>query len=74
MSTDDHTLVGGWRQDFGQQELTTLPQPPLLDAKTSRAVRVLCWTVTVILWLGLLLGAVVVLGLAVGIASSPSLT
>lgn len=43
----------------------------LLDPRTGRAVRVLCWTVTVILWAWLVLGAAAVFAFAAGVASNP---
>ena len=39
-------------------------QPVLLDPKTARAVRVLCWTVTIILWGGFLLGVIILAAVA----------
>lgn len=44
--------------------------PTLLDPKTGRAVRALCWTLCVILWLWLLLGVASVLAFIVGVVNT----
>jgi hypothetical protein len=41
--------------------------PTLLDPKTARSVRVLCWTVCVILWLWLIISIVATVGFILGV-------
>jgi hypothetical protein len=69
---DDHTLVGGqsW-QELIQPELTVLPQPPLLDPQTARAVRAFCWAGAAAIWFGIAILSVVLAGLIVGIFGNP---
>jgi hypothetical protein len=53
-------------------DLTVLPQPPLLDAQTARAVRAACWTWAAVGLVLLTILAIVAAGLAVAMFATGS--